>query len=78
MFKQIRTLMAETDGTPLDGIVEMDETFVGGKAKNRVKLWNTDTDIKEVVFGAVKRGGKAYLVHVNTGKWTLLKQIRSI
>jgi transposase-like protein len=77
MFKQIRMLMADTDGTPLDGIVEMDETFVGGKAKNRVKLWNADKDTKEVVFGAVKRGGKAYLVHVpNTGKWTLLKQIQ--
>ncbi len=77
MFKQIRMLMADTDNTPLTGVVEMDETFVGGKAKNRVKLWNADTDIKEVVFGAVQRGGKAYLKHVpNTGKWTLLKQIK--
>ena len=77
MFKQIRMLMADTDGTPLTGTVEMDETFVGGKAKNRVKLWNADTDKKEVIFGAVERGGKAYLKHVpNTGKWTLLKQIQ--
>ena len=77
MFKQIRMLMNDTTGTPLTGTVEMDETFVGGKAKNRTKLWNPDTDMKEVVFGAVERGGKAYLKHVpNTGKWTLLKQIQ--
>ena len=77
MFKLIRTLMVNTDNSFLTGVVEMDETFVGGKAKNRVKLWNADTDKKEVIFGAVERGGKAYLKHVpNTGKWTLLKQIQ--
>ncbi|MBI2315056.1 IS1595 family transposase [Candidatus Daviesbacteria bacterium] len=35
MFKQIRMLMAESGGGMLDGIVEVDETFVGGKGKNR-------------------------------------------
>lgn len=33
--------------------------------------------IVEVVMGIVQRGGKVYLKHVpNTGKWTLLKQIK--
>lgn len=77
MFKQIRMLMSSTGGTPLGGIVEMDETFVGGKAKNKVKLWNADTDLKAVVFGAVQRGGKVYARHIpNTGKWTILKQVQ--
>jgi len=77
MFKQIRMLMADMDSTLLEGTVEIDETFVGGKAKNRTKLWNPDTDQKEVVMGMLQRGGKAYLKHVaNTGKWTLLAQIK--
>lgn len=39
MFKQIRMLMAESGGGMLDGIVEVDETFVGGKGKNRAYEW---------------------------------------
>ena len=39
MFKQIRALMADSSGEPLDGIIEIDETFVGGKAKNRARKW---------------------------------------
>src|SRR5438105_5172668 len=37
MWKQIRTLMADTDIIPLDGTVEIDETFIGGKGQNRMK-----------------------------------------
>lgn len=33
MFKQIRMLIADTSGGSLGGIVEADETFVGGKVK---------------------------------------------
>lgn len=33
MFKQIRSLMSDDDG-PLQGIVEVDETFVGGKPRD--------------------------------------------
>src|SRR3990167_3650579 len=35
MFKLIRTLMANVGGNLLTGVVEVDETFVGGKGKNR-------------------------------------------
>lgn len=85
MFKQIRALMAdnstniENGGNPLDGIVEIDETFIGGKGKNRKKVWiqGIEERQKQVVMGIVKRGGMAYLKHIpNTGKWTLLKQIK--
>lgn len=79
MFKQIRLLMAETDGNLLDGVVEIDETFIGGKGKNRKHMWTQGIEDKEkqVVMGMVQRGGKAYLKHIpNTGKWTLLKQVK--
>ncbi len=76
MFKQIRMLMAQ-DGAPFDGDVEVDETFMGGKAKNRAYVPNFNEKPKEVVMGMVKRGGHAYLKHIEgVGKWILLKQIQ--
>lgn len=75
MFKMIRKLM-EQDGGMLDGIVEIDETFVGGKGKNRAREWRADVK-KEAVWGAVERKGNAVLKHIpNTGKYTLIKQIK--
>lgn len=85
MFKQIRILMANAnnDGGLLDGTVEVDETFIGGKGMNRKFKPNFNEIPKEVVMGMVQRskigkgGDKAYLKHIpNTGKWTLLKQIK--
>jgi transposase-like protein len=76
MFKQIRLLMAQT-GEPLTGTVEVDETFMGGKGKNRRYVANFNEKPKEVVMGMIQREGKAYLKHVlNTGKWTLINQIK--
>ncbi len=76
MFKMIRKLM-EQEGGMLNGIVEIDETFVGGRGKNRAKEWHGGVEEKEVVWGAVERKGKAVLKHVpNTGKYTLLKEVK--
>lgn len=76
MFKQIRLLMAQ-GGSMLDGVVEIDETYVGGSSVNRKKNWLTGVEYKEVVMGMVSRGGKAYAKHIpNNGKWTLLAQIK--
>lgn len=79
MFKQIRLLMAESGGDLLSGIVEVDETFVGGKGKNRKNEWRgLDVKQKEIVMGMVQRGGKVYVKHIpNIGKWTLLEQIKT-
>lgn len=75
MFKMIRLLMAE-EKTMLDGIVEIDETFVGGKGFNRAKEWRADIK-KEVVWGAVERSGKLYAKHVASAeKYTLLKELK--
>lgn len=76
MFKQIRLLMAQ-EPTLLDGIVEIDESYFGGKGKNRATVANFSEIPKEAVWGAVKRGGKTYLKHIpNTGKYTLIQQVQ--
>lgn len=76
MFQQVRKLMAQDNGL-LDGVVEIDETYVGGKGKNRAKVANFNEIPKEIVWGAVERNGKAYLKHIpNTGKWTLIQQVK--
>lgn len=79
MFKQIRILMVKSGGGLLDGTVEIDETFVGGKDKNRKNEWRQGVEEKqkEVLMGIIQREGKVYIKHIpNTGKWTLLKQIQ--
>jgi transposase len=63
MFKQIRSMLSE-GGDPLSGKVEVDETFVGGKAKNmhewkrKEKIQGRGAVGKVPVVGAVERGGR--------------------
>jgi transposase-like protein len=64
MFKQIRSMLSEDGGDPLAGKVEVDETFVGGKAKNMhaskraEKIQGRGAVGKVPVVGAVQRGGR--------------------
>jgi transposase-like protein len=76
LLHRIRFTMAPTDGNPLTGIVEVDETYVGGKARNvkdRKEAWAN----KSAVVALVERGGNVRCKHVAdvTGK-TLKKAIR--
>lgn len=76
LLHRIRFAMAPTDGNPLTGIVEVDETYVGGKArnaKNRKEAWEN----KAPVVALVERGGNVRSFHVAdvTGK-TLKNAIR--
>jgi transposase-like protein len=52
---RIRAAMASADKPMLDGKVEMDETYVGGK--NRGKGRAAKLDNKEIVIGIRQRGG---------------------
>ncbi len=57
MCHRIRHAMTETPTTKLQGIIEIDETYVGGKVKGRgVKAGK---DNKTPVVSLVQRGGKA-------------------
>ena len=67
MCHKIRELM-KTEGK-LKGIVETDETYVGGKSSNRAEYFFGRYPIKEVVVGMVERNGRAKLVHVDKNKY---------
>jgi len=79
--KVIRAELMEQTDEPLDGTVEMDETFFGGKAANmhhdkRQRLGGRGTAGKQPVFGMVERKGKVVAVTVpNTSRATLMPHI---
>lgn len=54
---RIRAAMREVTADKLSGIVEIDESFIGGKAKGKANQWKN----KIAVIGAVQRGGQMRL-----------------
>jgi transposase-like protein len=61
---RIREAMVDSDGPKLTGVVEVDETYIGGKQRgHKSKLKN-----KDVVIGIRERGGPVRLVHTKDAK----------
>jgi len=80
MLSRIRQCFGIDNDTKLDNEVEADETFVGGKNKNRHanKKTRGTSDDKEPVLGMVERGGKVVAKHVSdTTMETLTYEILS-
>ena len=72
---RIRAAMKEADQPMLDGTVEMDETYVGGKQRNPGR--GKATTNKEVVIGIRQRNGDLRFFHAEDAKkGTLAKYIR--
>jgi transposase-like protein len=72
---RIRAAMKEVNPEPLDGIVEMDETYIGGKKHGR--QFQGRRDHKECVIGIRQRGGELRFFHAEDAKnGTLAKYIR--
>ena len=67
---RIRTAMLETMPDKLNGIVEMDETYVGGKARR----WRPRSK-KSVVIGIRKRNGELRLLHTKEATAETIKEI---
>lgn len=86
MCTKIRVALGKQDFKQLVGYVEVDETFVGGKAKNKHKgkggrggFGGTGGTGKAIVVGAVQRKGKviACVIH-NTDARTLNSFVREV
>jgi len=74
---RIRAAMAEQDRPMLDGIVEMDETYVGGKQKGFQDKPGHGRSTKQIVIGIRQRGGELRFFHAKDAKsGTLQKFIR--
>jgi transposase-like protein len=64
---RIRKAVADADTSLLSGIIEVDETYIGGKAKNmhkdarERKIKGRGASGKAMVLGAIERGGKIRL-----------------
>ena len=72
---RIRAAMKQVDSPMLDGTIEMDETYVGGKQRNPGR--GRATTNKEVVIGIRQRGGELRFFHAADAKsGTLAKYIR--
>jgi transposase-like protein len=76
---RIREMLADNDPELLSGIVEVDETYVGGKISNKHVSKRKELskfDNKTMVFGAVAREGKVVTkVIPNTTKESLLNAV---
>ena len=83
MLHRIRYAMHHGTFDKLTGAIEVDETYIGGKARNmhrakrQEKIGGKGPGGKEVVFGMVERGGKVRTMHVvGRGKPELQGRIR--
>jgi transposase-like protein len=60
--------------TVLTGVVEADETYVGGKVKRKGKPY-VKREKKDVVLGMIERGGKLKLIPVKDNKMEIIEPV---
>ena len=70
---RIRSLMKEDHSEKLTGVIEVDETYIGGKKKKKDHAFIN----KKTVFGMLQRNGTVRVFHVeNRDKKTILPLIK--
>lgn len=62
LLHRIRESMQEANPRPLGGVVEIDETYVGGRVRGKGQAEQRKQ--KKVVMGAIERGGEVRFQHV--------------
>jgi transposase-like protein len=82
MMHRLRLALQQDGGGVLSGEIEVDETYIGGKARNMhaakrdAKIKAHGVKGKAAVFGMIERGGKVKAVHVpETKKADLQRRI---
>jgi len=77
MFHEIRKMLAEDDGPPLSGTVELDETYYGGRRRGTKKGRPGEDSHKTPVFGMAQRQGRVIAKAVpNAKSATLMPHVR--
>ena len=81
MMQKVRSLFAQDDATALQGDVEMDEMYLGGRESNKHDSRKTEgtqgrsTKTKTPIFGMVERDGKVVAMKVEDTKGATLMPI---
>lgn len=76
MAHRIREAMVDTSGSKLHGVVELDETYIGGKAKRRggVRNQKPRNEKFDMVMGMRERQGRVKFVHIKDGKLETIRK----
>jgi len=67
---RIRSAMIESQRTMMDGVLEIDETYIGGRARRGLPRKE-----KEVVIGIRKRNGELRLLHVDSATSETIRKV---
>jgi transposase-like protein len=75
MAHRIRKSMANEGSADLQGIVEMDETYLGGRALGAGSDWRRrQHELKQVIVGIKERGGRIKMIHAPNARIETLAQ----
>jgi transposase-like protein len=78
MAHRIRKAMEDNSASPMTGVVELDETYIGGKAQRRGSKYRSQKPRNEkfdMVLGMRERQGRVRFVHIADGKKDTIRAV---